>query len=38
MAVKILERGFTFDDVLIVPSASAMEPAEASLLKKLCGI
>ncbi len=38
MVVKILERGFTFDDVLIVPSASAMEPAEASLKTKLCGI
>jgi len=38
MAVKILERGFTFDDVLIVPSASAMEPAEASLSTKLCGL
>jgi IMP dehydrogenase len=38
MVVKILERGFTFDDVLIVPSASAMEPAEASLQTKLCGI
>ena len=38
MAVKILERGFTFDDVLIVPSASAMEPAEASLQTSLCGI
>ena len=38
MAVKILERGFTFDDVLIVPNASAMEPAEASLKTNLCGI
>lgn len=38
MAVKILERGFTFDDVLIVPNASAMEPAEASLQTTLCGI
>ena len=38
MVVKILERGFTFDDVLIVPSASAMEPAEASLKTKLCGM
>lgn len=37
MVAKILERGFTFDDVLIVPSASAMEPAEASLETKLCG-
>lgn len=38
MVAKILERGFTFDDVLIVPSASAMEPAEASLQTKLCGL
>ena len=38
MVAKILERGFTFDDVLIVPSASAMEPAEASLKITLCGI
>src|SRR3989338_103672 len=38
MVVKILERGFTFDDVLIVPNASAMEPAEASLKTTLCGI
>ena len=38
MVVKILERGFTFDDVLIVPSESAMEPAEASLKMTLCGI
>jgi len=38
MVAKILERGFTFDDVLIVPSASAMEPAEASLKTNLCGI
>jgi len=37
MVVKILDRGFTFDDVLIVPSASAIEPAEASLKTKLCG-
>jgi IMP dehydrogenase len=38
MGVKILERGFTFDDVLIVPAVSAMEPAEASLITNLCGI
>lgn len=38
MVAKILEQGFTFDDVLIVPSASAMEPAEASLKTDLCGI
>lgn len=38
MVAKILERGFTFDDVLIVPQASAMEPAEASLKTTLCGI
>ncbi len=38
MVVKILERGFTFDDVLIRPAASSMEPAEASLKTKLCGI
>src|SRR3990167_2388075 len=38
MVAKILERGFTFDDVLIVPNASAMEPAEASLKTTLCGI
>lgn len=38
MVAKIVERGFTFDDVLIVPSASAMEPAEASLQTKLCGL
>lgn len=38
MAVKILERGFTFDDVLIAPGESRMEPAEASLQTTLCGI
>ncbi len=31
MAAKILKEGFTFDDVLIRPGASKMEPAEASL-------
>src|SRR3989344_110397 len=38
MVVKILERGFTFDDVLIVPQVSAMEPAEASLKTNCCGM
>src|SRR3989344_1362701 len=38
MVANTLERGFTFDDVLIVPSESAMEPAEASLKITLCGI
>ncbi|MBI4079904.1 IMP dehydrogenase [Candidatus Kaiserbacteria bacterium] len=38
MVAKILERGFTFDDVLIVPGESRMEPAEASLHTTLCGI
>lgn len=38
MVAKILERGFTFDDVLIVPGESRMEPAEASLETTLCGI
>jgi IMP dehydrogenase len=37
MAVKISE-GFTFDDVLIRPGASAMEPAEASLKTHIAGI
>ena len=38
MGVKILERGFTFDDVLIRPGASRMEPAEASLKTNIAGI
>lgn len=38
MVVKILGRGFTFDDVLIRPAASAMEPGEASLKTKIAGI
>jgi IMP dehydrogenase len=38
MAVKILKEGFTFDDVLIRPGASQMEPAEASLKTKIAGI
>ena len=37
MAVKVLE-GYTFDDVLIRPAASAMEPSEASLKTKIAGI
>jgi IMP dehydrogenase len=37
MAVKITE-GFTFDDVLIRPGASSMEPSEASLKTKIAGI
>lgn len=36
MAVKIFE-GFTFDDVLIRPAASAMEPSEASLKTNIAG-
>lgn len=38
MAVKILKEGFTFDDVLIRPGASQMEPAEASLKTKIAGL
>jgi len=38
MAVKILKEGFTFDDVLIRPGASKMEPAEASLKTLIAGI
>ncbi len=38
MAVKILKEGFTFDDVLIRPGASIMEPAEASLKTRIAGI
>lgn len=37
MAAKIKE-GFTFDDVLIRPAASAMEPSEASLKTTVAGI
>jgi len=37
MGVKITE-GFTFDDVLIRPAASAMEPSEASLKTNIAGI
>src|SRR3989338_6543543 len=38
MGFKILERGFTFDDVLIRPAASAMEPGEASLKTNIAGV
>jgi len=38
MAAKILKENFTFDDVLIRPGASQMEPAEASLKTKIAGI
>src|SRR3989338_3014041 len=38
MVSKILDDGFTFDDVLIRPAASAMEPAEASLKTNIGGI
>ena len=38
MASKILDESFTFDDVLIRPAASAMEPAEASLATSIAGI
>lgn len=37
MARKILEEGFTFDDVLIRPGASSIEPAEASLKTNIAG-
>lgn len=37
MAAKIIE-GFTFDDVLIRPGASQMEPSEASLSTTVAGI
>src|SRR3989338_4491371 len=38
MSTKILKEGFTFDDVLIRPGASQMEPAEASLKTHVAGI
>ncbi|HWP61662.1 MAG TPA: IMP dehydrogenase, partial [Candidatus Paceibacterota bacterium] len=38
MARKILEESFTFDDVLIRPVASAIEPSEASLKTRIAGI
>jgi IMP dehydrogenase len=38
VSVNIEREGFTFDDVLLRPLASAMEPAEASLKTKIAGI
>jgi len=38
MAGKIVSESFTFDDVLIRPSASSMEPSEASLSTKIAGV
>ncbi len=38
MVIKVIEPGFTFDDVLIRPAASAMEPAEAQLNTTIAGI
>jgi IMP dehydrogenase len=38
MANKVIEQGFTFDDVLIRPAASAIEPAEAKLNTTIAGI
>jgi len=38
MASKVIEQGFTFDDVLIRPAASSIEPAEAQLNTKIAGI
>lgn len=38
MASKIVSESFTFDDVLIRPAASAIEPSEASLTTKIVGI
>src|SRR3990167_8477656 len=38
VGVKILKEGFTFDDVLIRPGASQMEPSEASLKTNIAGI
>jgi IMP dehydrogenase len=38
MAGKIVSESFTFDDVLIRPAASAIEPSEASLKIKIAGI
>jgi len=38
MGVKIIKQGFTFDDVLIRPGASQMEPSEASLKTTIAGI
>jgi len=36
--MAVIREGFTFDDVLLRPLASAMEPAEASLKTKIAGI
>ena len=38
MSAKIIKKGFTFDDVLIRPAASKMEPSEASLKTNIAGI
>ena len=38
MARKIVTEGFTFDDVLIRPMASSIEPSEASLKTEIAGI
>ncbi|RJQ35146.1 guanosine monophosphate reductase [Candidatus Parcubacteria bacterium] len=38
MAGKILQEGFTFDDVLIRPAASSIEPAEAKLNTTIAGL
>src|SRR3989338_10136773 len=38
MAPKILTEGYTFDDVLIRPAASSIEPSEASLKTTIAGI
>lgn len=38
MGRKIRAEGFTFDDVLIRPAASAMEPGEASLITNIAGL
>jgi IMP dehydrogenase len=38
MGPKKLTEGFTFDDVLIRPSASSIEPSEASLKTTIAGI
>jgi IMP dehydrogenase len=38
MGEKVIREAFTFDDVLIQPAASAMEPAEASLKTVIAGI
>ncbi|HEY4527212.1 MAG TPA: IMP dehydrogenase [Candidatus Paceibacterota bacterium] len=38
MGSKILQEGFTFDDVLIRPAASSIEPAEAELNTTVAGL